>query len=50
VLAINPALEDSPELVNESPYQDGWLIKLKPTDLSEVDSLLSAADYQQLIG
>jgi glycine cleavage system H protein len=50
VLEINSALEDSPELVNESPYQEGWLIKLKPTDLSEVDSLLSAADYQQLIG
>ncbi|MDR0845721.1 MAG: glycine cleavage system protein GcvH [Tannerella sp.] len=50
VLEVNPALENSPELVNESPYRDGWLIKIKPTDSDEVDSLLSAADYQQLIG
>lgn len=50
VLAVNPALEDQPEQVNESPYNDGWLIKIKPTDLSEIDGLLSAADYQQLIG
>ena len=49
VLEVNPALEDKPELVNESPYEEGWLIKIKPVDLSEIDTLLSAADYQAII-
>lgn len=50
ILEVNAALEDKPELVNESPYQDGWLIKIKLTDAAEVDALLSAEAYQQLIG
>lgn len=50
VLAVNQALEDHPEWVNESPYTDGWLIKIKPADPAEADALLSAADYEQLIG
>lgn len=50
VVEINSALEDKPELVNESPYNDGWLVKIKPTNTAELDELLSAADYQQLIG
>jgi glycine cleavage system H protein len=50
VLEVNPALEDKPELVNESPYDEGWLIKIKPITVSEMDTLLSAADYQALIG
>ncbi len=49
VLEVNPALEDKPELVNESPYEEGWLIKIKPVELSEIDTLLSAADYQAII-
>ena len=50
VLEVNPTLENQPELVNESPYDKGWLIKIKPADLSEMDTLLSVADYQTLIG
>ena len=50
VLEVNPALEDQPELVNQSPYQDGWLITIKPADLSEMDTLLSVEDYLALIG
>lgn len=50
ILAVNPALEDKPELVNESPYEEGWLIKIKPADPAEIEALLSAADYEQLIG
>lgn len=50
VLEVNPALEDKPELVNESPYEDGWLIKINLSDPVEVDALLSASDYEQLIG
>jgi len=50
ILEVNAALEDKPELVNESPYQEGWLIKIKLTDAAEVEALLSADAYQQLIG
>ena len=50
ILEINAALEDKPELVNESPYGEGWLIKIKPTDMAEIEALLSAEAYQQLIG
>ena len=50
VVEVNSALEDKPELVNESPYNDGWLVKIKPTNIAELDELLSATDYQQLIG
>ncbi|MDR1332136.1 MAG: glycine cleavage system protein GcvH [Tannerella sp.] len=50
VLAVNPELEDHPELINEDPYQAGWIVKVKPSDASELEALLSAGDYQQLIG
>ena len=46
VIAVNAALEDAPETVNESPYDDGWFFKVKPTDLSELDEALDAARYQ----
>ena len=49
VLEVNPALEEQPELVNQDPYGKGWLIKLKPTDLSEMDGLLDVEAYKQLI-
>lgn len=50
VLEVNSELEDMPELINEDPYGKGWLVKIKPDNVSDVDSLLSAADYQKLIG
>ncbi|HNQ27326.1 MAG TPA: glycine cleavage system protein H, partial [Aquaticitalea sp.] len=43
-------LEDKPENVNSDPYGDGWMIKIKCSDLSQVDQLLSADGYKQLIG
>ncbi|PKD44801.1 glycine cleavage system protein GcvH [Rhodohalobacter barkolensis] len=49
VTEINEALEDDPELVNSDPYGDGWMVKLKLSDASELDDLLSADDYKQLI-
>ena len=49
VLELNPVLEDQPELVNSDPYGKGWIIKLKPANASDLDSLLSAADYTKLI-
>ena len=45
VIAINEELEDSPEIINESPYGDGWFFKMRLTDPSELDSLLTAQQY-----
>lgn len=45
VIAINEELEDSPETINESPYQDGWLMKLKMSDTDELGNLLNAKAY-----
>ena len=50
VLEVNPELEDKPELVNSDPYGQGWLIKVKPANVADVESLLSADDYKKLIG
>ncbi|HWQ26559.1 MAG TPA: glycine cleavage system protein GcvH [Chlorobaculum sp.] len=49
IVAVNEAL-DSAEVVNSSPYDEGWIIKLKIASVSDVDSLLSPADYRALIG
>ena len=49
VIEMNSTLEDKPELVNEDPYGEGWIIKIDISDLSEVDSLLSPEDYKNLI-
>ncbi|MGM9758490.1 MAG: glycine cleavage system protein GcvH [Parabacteroides sp.] len=49
VLEVNAELEDAPELVNQDAYGKGWLIKVSVADASELDSLLSAEEYQQLI-
>tara|TARA_B100000575_G_scaffold188352_1_gene151744 strand:+ start:34 stop:414 length:381 start_codon:yes stop_codon:yes gene_type:complete len=50
VIEFNEALEDSPEKVNDDPYGEGWMIKLKCEDITELDSLLDASDYKSLIG
>ncbi len=49
ITAFNEALEDEPEKVNSDPYGDGWMIKMKCSDLSQVEGLLSAEDYKALI-
>lgn len=49
IVAVNTELESSPELVNSDPYTEGWLFKIKASDESELDDLLSAADYQASI-
>ncbi|MDL2208463.1 glycine cleavage system protein GcvH [Parabacteroides sp. OttesenSCG-928-O15] len=49
VVEVNAELEDQPELVNEDAYGKGWLVKVTLSDLSEVDALLSAGDYEALI-
>ena len=50
IVAFNDALEDEPELVNTDPYGDGWMIKVLVSDFTELDSLLSADQYKELIG
>jgi len=50
VIEFNEALEDEPELVNTDPYGKGWMIKVKISDASQVDNLLSASDYEDMIG
>ena len=47
VIALNEQLEDEPERVNSDPYGDGWFFKLQPTDLSDLEALLSAEEYLQ---
>jgi glycine cleavage system H protein len=49
VLEFNESLETNPEKVNEDPYNEGWMIKMKVSDLSELDDLLSSEDYQNTI-
>ena len=49
IVAINEELSDSPELVNESPYDNAWMIKVELSNPSEVDALLTAEEYKQLI-
>ena len=49
VVEVNPDLEGAPERVNSDPYGKGWMIKIKVSDPSEFDTLLSAAQYEQII-
>ena len=49
IIEFNESLETNPEKVNEDPYNEGWMIKMKVSDLSEMDDLLSAEDYQNTI-
>ena len=49
IIEINEKLEDDPSLVNRDPYGEGWLVKIKLSDLSEVESLLTSEQYQKLI-
>ncbi|MCD8081056.1 MAG: glycine cleavage system protein GcvH [Bacteroides sp.] len=49
VVEINPNLEETPELVNQDPYGEGWLIRLRPEQASDLDNLLDAEAYKALI-
>ena len=49
IIEFNEGLEDEPEKVNTDPYGDGWMIKIKFSDASQIDDLLSAEDYKALI-
>ncbi|HUB98329.1 MAG TPA: glycine cleavage system protein GcvH [Solirubrobacterales bacterium] len=49
ILAVNEALGDTPEKINEDPYGEGWLIKVRLTSPEEAETLLSAAEYRKLL-
>ncbi len=49
VVAINEQLEDTPELVNSDPYGDGWMFRIKVSDVSDIEGMLSAEEYQAQI-
>lgn len=49
IIEINALLEDNPELVNEDPYGEGWMVKIKLSDVSHLDGLLDADAYQEII-
>ena len=50
VLELNPVLADDPGRINESPYEDGWLAKVKIADPAELEQLLDAGAYRELLG
>ena len=50
VLEFNSSLEDNPELVNESPYEEGWIVKMEISNLDEISDLLDSKAYKSLIG
>lgn len=50
VLEFNETLNDQPELVNNDPYGEGWMIKVKVADMAELDSLMDAAAYEAFVG
>ena len=49
VTAVNEGLADNPESVNSDPYGDGWMIKVKMSDISQLDDLMSASDYEKTV-
>ncbi len=49
IIEINESLESNPELVNSSPYNDGWLVKIEVKDVNELEDLLNSEDYKNLI-
>jgi len=49
ILEVNPALEETPDVVNKDPYGKGWMVKIKITDPSQTASLLTAEQYTALL-
>jgi len=50
ILEFNESLEDNPEKVNSDPYSNGWMIKMKVSNINDISSLLNSNQYQELIG
>jgi len=50
IIEINENLLEKPELINQSPYEEGWIVKIKPSNPEQIDSLLSKEQYDELVG
>jgi len=50
IIEINEKLSEHPELINQSPYEEGWIVKIKPSNPEQIDSLLSKEQYDELVG
>ena len=50
ITEVNPSLNSNPELVNTDPYGQGWMVRMKPANVQEIESLMDAAAYGQLVG
>jgi glycine cleavage system H protein len=50
ILEVNTALNESPQLINQQPYDDGWLIRVRPSDPDDMDGLMSALTYHMVLG
>jgi len=50
IVEINEKLLEHPELINQSPYEEGWIVKMKPSNPEQIDSLLSKEQYDELVG
>ena len=50
IVAFNETLNDNPELINESPYDEGWMIKIEVSNAGDIEALLSASDYAEMVG
>ncbi len=50
VVEVNPEIQDAPTMINESPYDDGWIIKVRPTDNAEFEKLMTPEQYTDHIG
>ena len=50
IIEINKKLLEHPELINQSPYEEGWIVKIKPNNPEQIDSLLSKEQYDKLVG
>jgi len=49
VFEVNEALNESPELINQDPYEEGWLVKIEPSDPTELDELMDAEEYEEYL-
>lgn len=49
IIDTNGALADNPELINDSPYEDGWIFKIQPDDVNDIENLMDADDYNHMV-
>ena len=50
IIEVNKALEDDPETINQSPYENGWICRIKVSDIGEVETMMDAAAYEEYLG